>query len=97
MGDWDDEEAVAVIGDTSKGIVPSQEGSQETKDTTSLDKFLLWGELGWRVGGSEVTGTQAQKGQIQGEEEHEEGNGGLESAEKQDGGEDEPTLYDTFR
>lgn len=57
VGDWDDEEAVAVIGDTSKSIVPSDEGSQDTKDTTSRDKFLLWSEFGWLVGGSEVAGT----------------------------------------
>jgi hypothetical protein len=36
VSDGDDEEAVAIIGDTSEGIVPGSESSQETEETTGL-------------------------------------------------------------
>lgn len=91
VSDRDDEEAVAVVCDTSKGIVPGQERSKNTKDTAGLDETLL-GSVGSGIGSCEISGTEAQECQIQGEEEGEEGNGGLERADKQDGGEDEPAL-----
>lgn len=82
----DDEEAVAVISQTSEGIVPSGERSQEAEETTSLDD----GSGGGAVGADQVADTQQQEGQIQEEEQQEEGNGRAEGAEEQDGGEDEP-------
>lgn len=88
VDDGKDEEAVAVVGDTSKSVVPGGESSQETEETTSL------GDLG--VGGGtsslQVGNTEQEEGQVQEEEEREEGDSGLQGAEEQDSGEDEPTL-----
>ncbi len=39
-----------------------------------------------------VGDTQEKEGHVEGEEEEEEGHGGLQGAEQQDGGEDEPAL-----
>lgn len=86
MGNGDDEEAVAVISQTSKGVVPSGKRSQEAEETTGL------GDGGGRsaISADQVGNTQQQEGQVQEEEQQEESNGRAEGAEQQDGGEDEP-------
>lgn len=86
MGNGDDEEAVAVISQTSQGVVPGRESSEEAEETTSL------GDGGGRgaIGADQVRNTQQQEGHVQEEEQQEEGNGRAEGAEEQDGGEDEP-------
>jgi hypothetical protein len=86
VGNGDDEEAVAVISQTSQGVVPSGERSQETEETTSLDD----GRGRGAIGTDQVANTQQQEGQVEEEEQQEEGNGRAEGAEEQDGGEDEP-------
>ena len=90
VSDRHDEEAVAVVGQTGKGVVPGSEGGHETEETTSHEDRL--------VGGTglvtlDVTDTEQQEGQVQEEEEGEEGNSGTESAEEQDSGKDEPSLF----
>lgn len=35
------EEAVAIVRHTSKGIVPGQESTQQSKETARLDEFLI--------------------------------------------------------
>ena len=89
VSDGDDEEAVASIGDTSEGIVPSGESSEETEETTGLLDVGVGVAVGTAL---QVGDTEQEEGEVQGEEQHEEGDGGLESAEQQDGGEDEPAL-----
>jgi hypothetical protein len=83
----DDEEAVAAVGNTSQGVVPSGECSQETEETTRLDDGSVG--LASRVP-LQVTNTKQQEGQVQEQEEAEEGDSGPQGAEQQDGGEDEP-------
>ena len=90
--DGDDEEAVAVIGDTGEGVVPGQESSEDSKDTTSLDASRV-GLSGGCVD-VEVSGSQKQEGQVQGEEEEEESDGGFQRADEEDGREDEPALLE---
>lgn len=84
MSDWDDEEGVAAVGDTGKGVVPSGEGSEDTKGTTGSD---AGGVLAVKV-----SDTEHQEGQVQSEEEEEKSDGGAESADEEEEGEDEPSL-----
>lgn len=86
VSNGNDEEAVAVIGQTSESVVPSGERSQEAEETTSLDD----GGSGGAISANQVANTQQQEGDVQEEEQQEEGNGRAEGAEQQDGGEDEP-------
>lgn len=89
VGDREDEEAVAAVGNTSKGVVPSSKGSQQTEEATGLDHGRV------RVASVvalDVTNTEKQEGQVQEEEQQEEGHGGSQSAEEQDCGENEPAL-----
>lgn len=76
------------VCNTSKGIVPGQEGGQHAEDATGL----LQAKSG--SGGAIVLGKfgaeEEQEGEVQGEEEAEEHDGGAQGAEQQDGGEDEP-------
>lgn len=78
MSDGDDEEAVASIGDTSEGIVPSGESSQETEETSGLLDIGVGVTVGTAL---QVGDTEQEEGQVQGEEQQEEGDGGPESAE----------------
>lgn len=89
MGDRDDEEAVAGIGDTGKSVVPSGEGGEETEEATSLQDL----GVGGAVLGEQVGDTQKQEGQVQEEEQEEESDCRLQGADDQDKGEDEPALF----
>lgn len=75
-----------VIGDTSQGVVPGHEGSEQSEPTTSLDDIGVWSS----IGGLEVTNTEEEEGQIQEEEEEEECDSRAERANEQDEGKDEP-------
>jgi hypothetical protein len=86
--DRDEEERVAVVQDTSKSVVPSEESSCKTKGTACGDARLVWGG---RVV-LQVTNAEEEEGEIKGEEQEEEGDCGTEGGEKEEGGEDEPTL-----
>jgi hypothetical protein len=89
VGDREDEEAVAAVGNTSKGVVPSSKGSQQTEEATGLDHGRV------RCASTvalEVTNTEEQESQVQEEEQQEEGHGGSQGAEEQDCGENEPAL-----
>jgi len=88
VGDGDDEEAVAGIGDTSESVVPSSEGGEETEQATSLEDL----PVGLATLREQVGDTQEQEGQVQEEEQEEERNCGLQGADDQDKGEDEPAL-----
>lgn len=64
VSNGDDEEAVAVISQTSEGVVPSGEGSQEAEETTSHDEVVGGGS----VGADQVADTEHQVGDVQEEE-----------------------------
>lgn len=89
VSDGDDEEAVAGVGDTGKGVVPGSESGQETEQTTCLLNLGVGHVAGATL---EVTNAEQQEGQVQEEEEQEECDGRFEGAEEHDGGEDEPSL-----
>jgi len=85
----DDEEAVAVVGQTGKGVVPGGEGGEETEETTCHEHGLVGLVLGVTL---DVTDTEQEEGKVKEEEQQEEGDSGAEGAEEQDGGEDKPAL-----
>lgn len=89
MSDGDDEEAVAGVGETGQRVVPGQEGGEQRKESTGLHDAS-----GGGTGGvpDQVGDTQQQEGEVQREEQGEEGDGRLERAEQQQEGEDEPAL-----
>ena len=88
MGNWDYEEGVAGVRNTGKGVVPSDEGSKESEDTTSLDESVV--NLSNTVQ-DEVSDCQHEEGHVEEEEEQEEGDGRAECAEEEKGREDEPS------
>lgn len=88
MSNGDDEEAVAGIGDTGKGIVPGQESSEKGKEAAGLDDA----GGGRAISANKVTNTEQEEGHVQSEEEGEESHGGAEGTDQQDEGEDEPAL-----
>lgn len=59
----DDKETVARVGDTSQGIVPSQEGSEDTETAAGLCAGRAW---------DEVAQGQEKEGEVEGEEQEEE-------------------------
>lgn len=69
MDDGKDEEAVAVVGDTRKSVVPGSESGQETEQTTSLGDVAVGGGTSTL----QVGDTEQEEGQVQEEEEQEEG------------------------
>lgn len=89
MGDGEDEEAVAIVRNTGEGVIPSCKCRQETEEATGLDDGGVGLALGVTV---EITNTEEQEGEVQEEEQQEEGYGGPQGAEQQDSGEDEPSL-----
>lgn len=89
VSNGDNEEAVAIIGDTGQGVVPRRKGGKQTKQTSSL----LDVEIGLVVSTTlQIGDTEEQESQVQEEEEEEERDGRFEGAEQHDGGEDEPAL-----
>ena len=58
--DWDDEETVAAVCDTGKGVVPGCKRSEDTKGTTSLDACFVG------TGGAvvEVDNSEQEEGKI---------------------------------
>lgn len=88
VDDRRDEEAVAAVGDTGEGVVPGGEGGQETEQAAGHDHVVV--DLSLAV--PEVANAQHQEGQVEEEEDEEEGDGRLEGADQQDGGENEPAL-----
>lgn len=88
MGNWDYEEGVAGVRNTGKGVIPGDEGSKESEDTTSLDESVV--NLSNTVQ-DEVSDSQHEEGHVEEKEEQEEGHGRTECAEEEEGGEDEPS------
>lgn len=86
--DGDKEERVAAIGNTGKGIVPSQKGSEHSEGAASLNEpdRSSHSSIVISVGAA----GEHEKGEVECEEQHEEHDGGAQCAQKQDGGEDKP-------
>lgn len=82
------EEYEPAVSNTSKSIVPRQKRSKHTKHTTRL--LQVDSRSRGAIVGSVLCAKQEQEGQVQGEEEREEHDGGAQGAKQQDGGEDEP-------
>lgn len=80
---------VAVIRDTGQSVIPSQESGQKTEKATRLDDRWVWHAFGVAV---EIADAEQEESEIEGEEEEEKGDRRTEGEEKEDGGEDEPTL-----
>lgn len=92
MSHGEDEEAVAVVRNTSQGVVPGRERRHQTEETTRLDHGRVGLALAVAV---DVTDTEQQESQVKEEEQQEERHGGSQGAEEQDRREDEPTLKDS--
>lgn len=89
MNDGDQEEAVAGVSNTGKGIVPRDERCQKTEDAARLEDRRIGGSS--RIAG-EVGDPQEEKGHVQSEEQAEECQRGLHCAEQQNEAENKPAL-----
>jgi len=80
------DEAVRRVPQADRGVVPSDESSNETQNASRLDAvdILLAAAV------LEVANGEEEEGEVQEEEEEEESEGGLEGADAKDGVEDEP-------
>jgi hypothetical protein len=83
-----DQIPVGGVGDAGKGIVPRQEGGEETAPAASLDAA----QHGGTAGVLEVADAEQQESQVEPEEEHEEHEGRPQGAGEEDRGEDPPSL-----
>ena len=72
---------IPAILETSKGIVPREERSKEPEEATSLLETHGGGHVA--IVGGEVLAGEEEEGQVEGEEEQEEGDGGPQGAEEQ--------------
>lgn len=85
-----DKEAVAVIGDTSPGIVPREESPENGEEATRL----LEASVGqFHLVTDEVGNTKEDEGDVDKEEQQEEGQCGAESEVGDHSGEDDPALW----
>lgn len=89
MEDADGHEGVALVADTSIGVVPGEECSQETKDTAGLLQAKVSGS-GHSTRVCEMGAGEEEEADVEGEEEEEEHDGRLHGAKEEDEGEDEP-------
>lgn len=88
MSNRNDEEAVARVRDTSESVVPGQECGEKSEETPCFDDALGWSATGVL----EEANAEKEEGHVEGEEEEEESDGGLQGADKEDRGKDEPAL-----
>lgn len=72
VDNWDNEEAVRVIRNTSQSIIPSQESSHEREETSGLDDW--WIGCAHRIT-VEIANAEKHEGQVEREEQGEEGDG----------------------
>jgi hypothetical protein len=107
VGNRDDEERVAGVGDTGEGVVPvgtisllglcdttaqSNVPSQECCKNTKGTSSLDEAGVWCTRAILQVTDAEHEEGHVKGEEEQEEGDGRPQCADQQDCGEDEPAL-----
>ena len=77
---------VGVIGDTGEGIVPCEESSKQTEETSSLDAA----GHGLSRASLHVTNSKHQESKIEGKEQQEECHSRAQGTDQQDEGENEP-------
>lgn len=85
---YSNEEYEPGVGNTGKRIVPRKEGGQYAPDATGLLQAI--GGFGGAIVVGVLGACEEQEGQVEGEEEEEEHDGGPQGAQEQDEGEDEP-------
>ena len=106
MGDGDEEERIAGVGNTGKGVVPwmllvrvaysigfhdLNIPSSEGCDNTKCSTSSQKASVGRTTAVQQVCKAKEQECQVKGEEEGEEGDSRAKSADEQQEGEDEPT------
>ena len=89
MKHWNNEEAVARIGDTSEGVIPSEESSEDTEDATGLDATKVGRARAVKI---EVADTEQEECHVKSEEEQGECYCRAQCAQEQEEREDEPAL-----
>lgn len=89
MHDGNSEEAVRALEETSKSVPPSNECSDNAEGTTGLDDGNVGGAVRVLL---EMADSEKEEGDVEENEERAEGDSGLESAESEEEGEDEPTI-----
>lgn len=80
---------VGIVENTSQRVIPSRKRRQQPEEPSGLDDRRVRRALGIAV---QVSDAEEQEGQVQGEEEGEECDGGTERGDQEEGGEDEPAL-----
>jgi hypothetical protein len=89
MQNRNDEERVASICNTGKGVIPSGECGQNAECASRADAA----GVGVATAVAEVADAKHEESHVKREEEEEEGDRGLQRAQKQDEREDEPALW----
>lgn len=82
------EEAITAIRNTSKGIIPSQESTQQSEETACLDYLFIRHAIHIK----QISNGEQKQREIDEEEEGKESNGGFEGKHRDQRGEDEPAL-----
>lgn len=88
MGNRDGEEAVAALEETGHGVPPSDEGGDETEDTSGLDGSSVSVTSSVLL---EVADGEEEEGDVEEDKEGAEGDSRLEGAETEEESKDEPT------
>ena len=81
---------IRIIRNTGQSVIPRGEGGEEGEEPAGLDDGSVRHPHRVAV---QVPNAQQQEGQVEREEEREEGDGRAERAEHEDEGEDEPALW----
>ena len=89
MPDWNREEAVGVVRNTSESDIPSEESGEKTKHTTCLNESRVWYATGWC---DNVANAEHEEGEPEPEEEETEHDGRAQGEEPEHECEDEPSL-----
>lgn len=76
VSDWDGEEAIVALQKTGKSVPPSNEGGEETEDTSSLEDR----SVGNAVVVGEMADSEKEEGDVEEDEQRAEGNSRLEGA-----------------
>lgn len=81
-------EAITIVRNTSKGIIPSQESTKQSKESTGLYQLFIWHSIHIE----KVSKGEQEKGKVDKEKEGEERDGGFEGEHSDQRSEDEPPL-----
>lgn len=70
--------AITVIRHTSEGIIPSQEGTKQSKESTSLYQLFIWHSIHIK----KVSQGEQENGKVDEEKEREERDGGFQRKQR---------------